>query len=577
VHNWNSYLSVVAVSVVLAAVILMGSRSRTESWGSEQTWRYPPALGYLLLGGGLLALIFPFLDSQGTPPARVTVLWLAGGAALAAAVYFLRYRVTVGLSTLEFGAWNPVSIPISDIVDTDMVVGRAQLLILYLRDGRRLAFSGRLENFSSLAATLTQRVAPAAPTARKLEDQRRRARLGLGTAAGTGTGTATGTGPAPGKVRRFNWVVALLFVLIPLVFRLMTGLQHGAGPLSGTVRGWVCAVPALAQRVGCFAPVSADPERARLASQALLATQRLDLPATDEITGLITAHRFDEFEERSRRYESGFARDPAYESPLQKLYDAICATDPAVPAALDEWVRSKPSYTSYAARGIYEMNLGYRQRGANYRRDTPPENFRRMDQSFKRARADLTAALELNPKFVPAYTALILIAQADGEHLEAQRIERQATRAVPSTYYVRHAYIMTLRPEWGGSYQAMHEYAATLDAAARLNPRIWTLQGDEWSQRGKRAWQEGDQREALEDYSNALRYGDRLEFLENRGFLYVNTRQYELALRDFDRYREYSRGNQRINDYTQCIQDYQAGRGCHLKKPANSAAQSTQT
>jgi tetratricopeptide (TPR) repeat protein len=177
----------------------------------------------------------------------------------------------------------------------------------------------------------------------------------------------------------------------------------------------------------------------------------------------------------------------------------------------------------------------------------------------------------------PAYAALILIAEADGERDEAQRIERQAIREVPSTYYVRYSYIMTLRPEWGGSYAAMHAYAASLNGAARLNPRIWSLQGDEWSQRGNRAWQQGDERRALEYYSNALRYGDRLEFLENRGFLYVNTRQYELALRDFDRYREYSTSNQRVNDYTQCIEDYRAGRGCHLKKPPAGVVQPART
>jgi tetratricopeptide (TPR) repeat protein len=473
-------------------------------------------------------------------------------------MYFLRYRVTVGSSTLEFGAWNPVSIAISDIVDTDVVTtGRSRALIVYLRDGRRLLFSGMLGDFPSLAATLTRYAAPAAPTAQKLEDQRKR----MGTA------------------RRLNWVVAMAVLLFP-VLRLMTDLHRADGHLCwvpATLQRWLCAVPALALHLDCTEPVSGDPQRARLASQALLAAQQLDLPSTDEVTALIAGQHFEEFEERSRRYESGFATDPAYESPLQKLYAAICTSDPDVAAALEKWVRERPSYRSYAARGIYEMNLGYRQRGQKFIRDTPPENLRRMEESFGRARGDLTAALRLNPKFTPAYTALILIAQADGERDEAQRTERQATREVPSTYYVRYTYMMTLRPEWGGSYAAMHAYAASLDAAAKLNPRIWSLQGDEWSQRGNHAWQQGDERRALEYYSNALRYGDRLEFLENRGFLYVNTRQYELALRDFDRYRQYSTSNQRVNDYTQCIEDYRAGRGCHLKKSAAGGGEPART
>lgn len=556
-HNWNSYLSIALASVVLAALALMGSRSKHETWGNDEIYRYPPALGYLLLGGALCTFAVPLLFARDSTQPTVVLLWLVGGAGLAVAMYFFRYRVTVGSSTLEFGAWNPISIPISDIVDTDVVTGRSRALIVYLRDGRRLVFPGRLADFPSLAATLTRRAAPAAPTAQKLEDQRKR--------------TST--------VRRLNWVVAMTVVLFPML-RVMTDLRRADGHLSwvpATLQRWLCAAPTLAQYLDCTEPVSGDPQRARLASQALLAAQQLDVPATDEVTALIRGQHFAEFEERSRRYESGFTADPAYESPLHKLYDAISTTDPEVPGVLDQWVRERPSYTSYAARGIYEMNLGYRQRGEKSLRDTPPENLRGMEESFGRARADLAVALKLNPKFTPAYTTLILIAQADGERGEAQRIERQATREVPSTYYVRYSYVMTLRPEWGGSYAAMRAYAASLNGAASLNPRIWSLQGDEWSQRGKHAWQQGDERRALEYYSNALRYGDRLEFLESRGFLYVNTRQYELALRDFDRYRDYSRRNQRVNDYTRCLEDYHAGRGCHLEKPAAGGAQPART
>ena len=551
-HNWNSYLSVAVVSILLATLAFMGSRSKHDTWGNDEIYRYPPALGYLLLGGAVFIFAFPLLLVRDTTQPTFVLLWLVGGAGLAVAMYLFRYRVTVGNSTLEFGAWNPVSIAISDIIDTDVVTGRSRALIVYLRDGRRLVFSGMLGDFSSLAATLSRRAATAAPSAKKLEDQRMR------------TGTA----------RRLNWVVAMTVVLLP-VLRLMTDLHRADGHLSrvpATLQRRLCALPALAPYLDCTEPVSGDPQRAQLASQALLAAQQLDLPATDEVTALIAGQHFADFEERSRRYENAFTTDPAYESPLQKLYAAICASDPEVAAALDKWVHERPSYRSYAARGIYEMNLGYRQRGEKFIKDTPAGDLRRMEQSFGRARVDLTAALKLNPKFTPAYTALILIAQGNGERDEAQRVERQATREVPSTYYVRYTYIMTLRPEWGGSYAAMRAYAASVNGAARLNPRIWSLQGDEWSQRGKHAWQQGDERRAVEYYSNALLYGDRLEFLENRGFLYVNTRQYELALRDFDRYREYSTSNQRVNDYTQCIEDYRAGRGCHLKKPAAEPA-----
>lgn len=241
VHNWNSLTSAVAMSLVVAALWVIGSRAKHakhESWGNDEIYHYPPGYGYLMLGGAVFISILPLLFPRDATQLTVVTMWLVAGAGLAAAVYFFRYRVTVGISTLEFGAWNPVSIPLSDIVDTDVAAGRSRTLIVYLRDGRRLTFSGMLEDFASLAATLAKRTVPVAPTAQKLEDQRKR--------------TST--------LRRLNWVVAMGVVLLPAL-RLMTDLHRSDGHLSGvptTLKSWFCAVPAVAQRMDCSDPVRAD-------------------------------------------------------------------------------------------------------------------------------------------------------------------------------------------------------------------------------------------------------------------------------------------------------------------------------
>ena len=79
----------------------------------------------------------------------------------------------------------------------------------------------------------------------------------------------------------------------------------------------------------------------------------------------------------------------------------------------------------------------------------------------------------------------------------------------------------------------MQAYANSLDQAVRLNPRIWSLRAEVPAELGYSAWLSRDYPEAIKYYTEALRFGDRLEFLKNRGRIFMTTKQYAAARRDF--------------------------------------------
>jgi tetratricopeptide (TPR) repeat protein len=298
------------------------------------------------------------------------------------------------------------------------------------------------------------------------------------------------------------------------------------------------------------------------ASEALMAARRLAPVTVEEVAQLLRQENFDELEHRTRGFVRRFASDPLWESPLCKLYSSIDGTDAALKEKLDKWVQRRPSYMSYTARGTYEVQQGFQQRGFDYIEHTPPENLERMSATMADAQADLEKALSLNPRFTPAYVALLGVAQAVGGVDAATRIEQRATREVPTTYYVRQAYLRNLTPRWGGSYELMMGYEGTLNTPARLNARIWSLKGESWAERGYTARLDNEAASAIEYYTKALQFGDRMEFLRARGTLYISLREYDLASQDFIRYQQYDSSDNEVNRFVQCMGDIRNGRAC---------------
>jgi tetratricopeptide (TPR) repeat protein len=285
------------------------------------------------------------------------------------------------------------------------------------------------------------------------------------------------------------------------------------------------------------------------ATAALNAVRKLDNPDVNEVTNLILQGKYKEFEKRSKYYERKFLKDPLYESPLVKLYCALDYRNSLLLEKLDKWVKNRPSYISYGARGVYKVNRGYFIRGKKYISETPPENILKMELIHEEARSDLESAINENKRFAPAYCALMQIEEASGNIGGLKSILDDAIRSIPETYYIRYTYLTALHPRWGGSYELMQEYASGISKEALINPRIWSLKGEVPAERGYTALLNKDYNKAIQYYTEALSYGERMSFLKYRGRMFMKVKKYDMALQDFMRYTKYDESDKEVNDY----------------------------
>ena len=292
-----------------------------------------------------------------------------------------------------------------------------------------------------------------------------------------------------------------------------------------------------------------DAKRASDVSESLLFIHSLDTPKYEVITKLILQEKFKELEDMSKDFEKKFNKNPLYESQLIKLYDAIDGNNEQLLAKLNTWVKQRPSYLSYGFRGAYKEKLGFLARGSKWIHETPPVKVQKMLAIHKDAITDLNQALKENKKFITAYDRLMSIYTASGNDEEVNRIFKKAVQEVPTTYYLRHNFLMTLLPRWGGSFEQMEAYLNMLnDKDFTQNPRIWSLKAEPMAHRGLEAWEAKKYDDAIGFYTEALKYGDRLEFLKNRGNIYWTVKKFDLALADFKRFARYYKNDEKINE-----------------------------
>lgn len=224
------------------------------------------------------------------------------------------------------------------------------------------------------------------------------------------------------------------------------------------------------------------------ASQGLKDVYKIPHTSHAKVHKMLMEERFEDFEALSKKYAEQFAQDPLYESPWVQIYNSIAGGNEELGAKLDKWVAEKPSAVAYAVRGRYKVSRGYFFRGGKFIDETPPENIEKMQALHEEARPDLLRAIEQDPKLLPAYSALIDIEQGSGSAEDAAYFESEAVKHSPAAYYLRHNYLTSLQPRWGGSYEEMQAYVDKLDEAAKINPRIWSLKGEVSAERGRWVW-----------------------------------------------------------------------------------------
>ena len=155
------------------------ARSHHQESADADTFMVSPALGYLMIGVGLVCCVLPLLPGAAGDIAPSRFFWYFSpfwlGSFIAAA-YFFRYRVVVRELTLSYGALRRRTIFFADVIDLDVLRGRnSPELRVYLSNGRRLKFSGMLGDFDELVGMVNSHMAGMAGTRRdsaaKIQDQ----------------------------------------------------------------------------------------------------------------------------------------------------------------------------------------------------------------------------------------------------------------------------------------------------------------------------------------------------------------------------------------------------------------------
>ena len=120
---------------------------------------------------------------------------------------------------------------------------------------------------------------------------------------------------------------------------------------------------------------------------------------------------------------------------------------------LTEWVRQRPtSAAAHLARATFFQALGWKARGSKETDETSREQFKRMEDSFRRATFDLSAAQRLEPNSIVAYRELMGIAMTEVDKVGCRRLLDRALKIQPYSFLLRATYMHSLLPRWGGSH-----------------------------------------------------------------------------------------------------------------------------
>jgi tetratricopeptide (TPR) repeat protein len=250
---------------------------------------------------------------------------------------------------------------------------------------------------------------------------------------------------------------------------------------------------------------------------------------------LLLARAYDVLDRVLTAYADSVKRDYRLEYRLFDSYGSFAVAIPEMEPRLTEWVRLRPrSVPALLARANYYRASGWHERGTGYARETSAEQFARMRSFFERSITDLTKAHRLDSTSIVAYRQMIDIATSDGDGRSSTELVHQALKLQPYSFVLRAAHMYSLLPRWGGSYEAMEQFAEESMPYAKRNPRIKALRGFVDWDRGSNFESDDQKGDAIEAYHRAIRLGDLWQFRSDRGEYYWRADLNEEALEDFN-------------------------------------------
>ncbi|RDS85640.1 tetratricopeptide repeat protein [Dyella psychrodurans] len=143
---------------------------------------------------------------------------------------------------------------------------------------------------------------------------------------------------------------------------------------------------------------------------------------------------------------------------------------------MDAWKRQSPnSPFALAASGMAYVAMAQQARGSEYAANTAQSSFDSMERLVQRARADLDAAVKLDPQVTPAYGAMIYAAALTSDGNYALSAARRGLAVEPASYMIYTRLVWMAQPKWDGNVPLMRRFIAGAQRHAKDNPLLLLL------------------------------------------------------------------------------------------------------
>jgi tetratricopeptide (TPR) repeat protein len=151
------------------------------------------------------------------------------------------------------------------------------------------------------------------------------------------------------------------------------------------------------------------------------------------------------------------------------------------------WLHKAPD-SAYAnlARAAFYHGSAWKARGGKYVAQTADENLRRMSGFVDQAIPYYEKAIALNPRLIPAYTALVNLGMLDSRRTLRDKAMDMAAKLDPACIELARDRMRVLEPRWGGSYEQMLAHANHLSTYLERRPQLAIHVGAPYADRGDR-------------------------------------------------------------------------------------------
>jgi hypothetical protein len=149
------------------------------------------------------------------------------------------------------------------------------------------------------------------------------------------------------------------------------------------------------------------------------------------------------------------------------------------------WLSAAPK-SPYAmlARGMYLREQAWKARGDKWASETSADRMRRKSEIVAEAVPLLRASYKREPRLMPAYAGLLNLGVIESRDDWVKEAIDAGTKRDPGCYDLMYQRMFSMKPRWGGSYEAMLAYANEMAPKIPQRPLLAASQAIPFADRG---------------------------------------------------------------------------------------------